>query len=408
MSRKWLEKEAPGWVKQEIINEAQANKLLALYDERKHAAGLLPILGSILVTLGLLTFVAANWQYISPGMRLAFLVIVMTGFYAGGEWLQRRGAEKLGIALTGIGVASFGGALLLIYQTFHIMDYHVTAFLLWGIAAIVCAFVYRSGFLYVMAAVIVNAAQMYSLTSFNSFSIPVFAATLIGLGAYWWFHRKAWQAWLLGIAFLLQMLMLVIEREWHIVWFLAPALLLYAAADWLRDRQTAYPLQSSVLTAFFVFAALQLMIGGDMNHLQFKANELVELLSFMAVVLAALVISLTAKWRQQRKFSFSEWILLLPWFLLPVGAEVVSLLALCLFSLYLLADGYALHWRFKINLGTGLFLFAVLLAYTRLAWRFMDKSLFFLIGGILLLLLSWLLHRRRQRALQSEGGEQNA
>jgi LPXTG-motif cell wall-anchored protein len=36
-------------------------------------------------------------------------------------------------------------------------------------------------------------------------------------------------------------------------------------------------------------------------------------------------------------------------------------------------------------------------AYIKLTWNFMDKSLFFIIGGILLLGLSWLLNRRRNK-----------
>jgi uncharacterized membrane protein len=46
-----------------------------------------------------------------------------------------------------------------------------------------------------------------------------------------------------------------------------------------------------------------------------------------------------------------------------------------------------------------LFVAATAVAYFKLTWGFMDKSLFFLIGGILLLALSWYLRRRNAQVL---------
>jgi LPXTG-motif cell wall-anchored protein len=40
-----------------------------------------------------------------------------------------------------------------------------------------------------------------------------------------------------------------------------------------------------------------------------------------------------------------------------------------------------------------------MVAYFKLTWAFLDKSLFFLIGGVLLLSLSWYLRRRNAQRL---------
>ena len=61
--------------------------------------------------------------------------------------------------------------------------------------------------------------------------------------------------------------------------------------------------------------------------------------------------------------------------------------------------GYREQWRIKVNAGTLLFILATTAAYFRLTWAFLDKSLFFLLGGALLLSLSWWLRRQGQRAL---------
>jgi uncharacterized membrane protein len=53
----------------------------------------------------------------------------------------------------------------------------------------------------------------------------------------------------------------------------------------------------------------------------------------------------------------------------------------------------------QLTLGTVLFVVATMVAYFKLTWAFLDKSLFFLIGGVLLLTLSWYLRRRNAQRL---------
>ncbi|XEC93953.1 DUF2157 domain-containing protein [Paenibacillus tarimensis] len=408
MSRKWLEREAPRWVDQGIINADQSQRLLALYDEKKHGAGILPILGSILVGLGVLTFIAANWQAIQTGWLMLILFGLMAGFYAGGEWFCRRGDDKLGLALAGIGLAAFGASLFLIVQKFHLVDFQTTSFLLWGAAGVLLTWLYRSKFLFVLAAVILNVAGCYHTISSNDFSASVPVLLLLGLGAYWWLNRDVWLAWVLGASLLLQSMMLIGAQQWNGVWLYIPALGLYALCDWLRDRQTAYPLQGSGLTAIYLFGAFNVMLSNELVEFRFTAGEYSEATAFALATACLFILSVAGKYRSGKLKTVFEWILLLPWFFVPEGDDLLYLLALCFFSLYVLWQGYAEQCRFKVNLGTVLFLFAILLAYTRLAWAFMDKSLFFLSGGCILLLLSWYLNRRRRKFLVENGGNPHA
>ncbi|MNL89126.1 hypothetical protein D3C87_2192590 [compost metagenome] len=49
-----------------------------------------------------------------------------------------------------------------------------------------------------------------------------------------------------------------------------------------------------------------------------------------------------------------------------------------------------------------------MVAYGKLTWDFMDKSLFFIIGGLLLLVLSWFLNRRNKKFLaEAKGGNRH-
>ena len=53
----------------------------------------------------------------------------------------------------------------------------------------------------------------------------------------------------------------------------------------------------------------------------------------------------------------------------------------------------------QLTIGAVLFVAATMVAYFKLTWAFLDKSLFFLLGGVLLLGLSWYLRRRNAQVL---------
>jgi uncharacterized membrane protein len=78
------------------------------------------------------------------------------------------------------------------------------------------------------------------------------------------------------------------------------------------------------------------------------------------------------------------------------------LIAVFGFSLLLLLRGYDVESRMRVNLGTFLFLLSCFFAYAKLTWGFLDRSLFFLVGGLLLFGLSWFLNQRRKRWLAQQ------
>jgi uncharacterized membrane protein len=407
MSHKWLKKEAPVWVHKEIITQQQADKLLALYKGEKPAVGILPLLGSLLVGLGILSFVAANWQAIPHLARFAVIVLAMLGFYAAGEHFMRRGDDRLGLGLIAVGLISFGAGIFLIAQMFQMTASNAGSFVIWGSAGVLLTHIYRSRFLFLLSAAILNVGQFYSLSNFGTFSFVAFLVLMIGLGYYWWRNRSAWLAWLLGLSAMLQSAFLIAEFDLNGSLYMIPVMILYVLGDWIRTRDTAYPLQNSALTAAFVTCCVAVMVQDDGRLFGFTVLERTQSIVFVIVTAALLALSAIAKKQQGRLTSGFEWLLLLPYFYTAEAASFLYLLALCFFSLCVLWRGYAEETRFKVNLGTVLFLFSVLLAYVKLAWGFMDKSLFFLVGGILLLGLSWYLNRRRRRFLAEEGAERH-
>lgn len=399
MSRKWLEREGPRWVEQQIVTREQYGNILRLYDEKKHAIGILPVLGSILVGLGILSYIAANWQDITPWLRLLIVIVTMTGFYATGDRLLNRGHEKLGIAIIGIGLISFGAGIVLIGQLFHLVAYDATSFIIWGSAGILLTYLYRSRYLFLISLIILNVAQIYSVSSFQLFNWVAFLIMTVGLGYYVLKRPNALLTWFLGIGILLNVLLLLIVEEWKLLWFLLPAMALYAAGDWLRERDQLSAVQSAPLTAAYLISLFLVLFARDEFNSTWMQDHIRPGASiYIPILLVLFAISAYGKWQRKRETSAVEWLLFLPLVYLPTSIlDVVLLVALFLFSLYVLWRGYAEEWRMKINIGTLLFLFTTMVAYVKLTWDFMDKSLFFILGGVMLLVLSWLLNRRKKQ-----------
>lgn len=409
MSRKWVEREAPRWVDQGIVTREQADRILGLYEDKKHAIGLLPILGSVLVGLGILSFIAANWQDIPQLLRLALLALVMCGFYAGGEMATRRRGQKLGIALVGLGVISFGAGIILIGQMFHLVAYNAGSFILWAAAGALAAYLYRSRYLYLLALLLFDAAQVYSVTSFGGFSYTAFVLMVAALGYYGWKFRSDVIVWCFSLSVTAHALMWVLAEEYKFMWMFIPALALYLLGDWLKERRGAYALQAAPLAAAFLFGVFMVLVGGEWNYPSLHERLTPEPLAYLGALAALFAASLAGKYVRGQLSTAYEWVLFVPFFYLNAGVYVMYLLSLFFFSLYVLWRGYAESWRFKINFGTVLFICSTLVAYSKLTWDFMDKSLFFIIGGVLLIGLSWFLNRKNKQVLHNaEEGNRNA
>ncbi|MFK7696276.1 DUF2157 domain-containing protein [Paenibacillus sp. HJGM_3] len=402
MSKKWLEHEGARWVERQIVTKEQYNQILSLYDDKKHAVGILPILGSVLVGLGILSFIAANWQDISQMLRLVIILAVMSGFYAAGDRLLKRGHEKLGIALIGIGLIAFGGGIVLVGQMFHMVAYDVKSFLVWGTAGILTTYLYRSRYLFLISLLILNIAQLYSASSFHDFNWIALMLTVVGLGWYAYRWANSLLTWLLGLSILLHAIVLLAVEDGKLLWFYLIAMAMYSAGDWLRDRSQLSAVQSAPLTGAYLMGLFLVLFARLDSEAAWMDDHLLPSASvYFPILLVLLAVSAYGKWRRKREGSALEWLLFLPLAYLPGSAvEVTLLIALFLFSLYVLWRGYAEEWRMKINIGTLLFLFTTMVAYTKLTWGFMDKSLFFLIGGGMLLTLSWLLNRRKKQVLE--------
>jgi uncharacterized membrane protein len=91
-------------------------------------------LGALLVGAGLLLFVEANWDEISPNARFALVVSLVASLHVCAALARDRFAA-LGTAVHAVGTAALGAGIFLSAQIFHLAEHWPGGFLLWAIGA---------------------------------------------------------------------------------------------------------------------------------------------------------------------------------------------------------------------------------------------------------------------------------
>ncbi|MGI4741808.1 MAG: DUF2157 domain-containing protein [Janthinobacterium lividum] len=399
MSRKFLETESPAWVAEGLITEAQRGLLLARYPpESVQAVGLLPLLGSILVGLSALSVVAANWQSLPTGLRLGLLLGTLLAAYASGEYFLRRGNRRLGHGLLGLGLVAFGASIILTSQLYQLVGYDASGLLAWVVAGVLLSFLYDSQALVLLPVVIGVAVQTYCTQALGTFSYATAGLVALGCGYRWWRRPDALAAPVLAIGLLWQVALWVALAHAKITWFFIPAMLIYAVGDWHPNRTAGRTLQGPSLVAAYLFA-LGLALFGETD--QYAGLLRPPALAYLGALAAVLAISVAGKRTRGQLASLPDWLLLLPGFYLPGGLPlaIATLVVLYTHAGSVLARAHRSGEAEQLTLGTVLFVVATMVAYFKLTWAFLDKSLFFLIGGVLLLSLSWYLRRRNAQRL---------
>jgi uncharacterized membrane protein len=146
-----LSRESEAWVADGIVTAEQAAAVRSRYadvreERRGSATTALAVIGAIAVGFGVIGFVAANWEEMSHGVRLALLTAVVAGSYAAGFHLRDRTGSRprVGEALYLLGVLLFGASLFLVGQMYNVEAHDPFALLLWAGGAIATAVVVRS------------------------------------------------------------------------------------------------------------------------------------------------------------------------------------------------------------------------------------------------------------------------
>jgi uncharacterized membrane protein len=119
--------------------QEQISQHFSLREDENRLLMVFSVVGALLGICGIALLIAANWQQIPRGIKIATGLMLMLGAHAGGWQLrERKDYEKTGDALHFLGSGLFLANIALIGQIYHISTRPPNAILLWwvGIAAL--------------------------------------------------------------------------------------------------------------------------------------------------------------------------------------------------------------------------------------------------------------------------------
>ncbi|HKV82889.1 MAG TPA: DUF2157 domain-containing protein [Candidatus Sulfotelmatobacter sp.] len=156
-----LDQQLQRWTEAGVLDSLAAGRIRAFEAAREGPAMRWPVVlaiafGSIMVAAGVLLFVAAHWDELSPTQRFLLVVVVMVGFHlAGGAVMPR--LRPLGMALHAIGTVALGGGIFLSGQIFNLQEHWPGGILLWAIGAVLTWLVLRDWLQATLSALLVPA-----------------------------------------------------------------------------------------------------------------------------------------------------------------------------------------------------------------------------------------------------------
>jgi uncharacterized membrane protein len=142
-----IEKQLQRWVEAQLIDAPAASRILEY--ERESGKGRLrwPAIlcvgfGALMLCAGILLFVAAHWDNISPTQRFSLVLGMVAVFHLAAGLLGEK-VHAIGVALHVAGTASLGAGIYLAGQIFNLEEHWPGGIMLWALGAVLAWLVLR-------------------------------------------------------------------------------------------------------------------------------------------------------------------------------------------------------------------------------------------------------------------------
>jgi hypothetical protein len=136
-----IEKKVERWLTAGIIDTAAAERIHKFEAEHstrerhRWPVHIALVLGGLLVCAGILLFVAAHWEELSPSWRFT-LVLLLVGFFPMVGALTAERFRALSLTFHAIGTICVGAGIFLAAQIFNLQEHWPNAILMWAIGAL--------------------------------------------------------------------------------------------------------------------------------------------------------------------------------------------------------------------------------------------------------------------------------
>ena len=392
-----LTQEMESWLREGLITPEQREKILARYRflteaEAKATPGRLittiSILGAILVGVGVILFIAANWSEVPRWGKLSLIFGAMITAYGLGYWMryEKEDYPKVGAALIFLGTLIFGAGIFLIAQIYHITVHYPNGPLLWGLGVLPLAYLLR--FKTVLSLAILDVllwlgmeASFHITGGVSGYGSPLVFVTLFLLA---------------GLA----------------LWGLG---LMHRARNALRPLSPPYVVIGALVSFSAGFVFTFDVFRGNFGSAGLIVFYLGAVFLFLVSVISVVVSPVKERgWLAETGGISSVMALCLGLALLyrglPGGERYVTAVnAMTLASNIVFAAaiigvivlGYMKRYTPYINIGLLFFVLDVIARYFDFFWKLLPRSVFFIAGGLILLSGGVFLEKKRRKVLAS-------
>jgi uncharacterized membrane protein len=367
-------------------------------------------------------YFAANWPKLGAGVKAGLVFTAVLAAYGSGYYLQyvKGTYPRIGHALIFLGALFYGAGIWLIAQIFHLSG-DAGGYLLWGLGALPVAWLVRSRPVLYLSGVTLTLWTIIAQQMNRDWNLlyPVLMVALIVPLARKLKDGLAEAGTLLGLfAWIGINLGLISLRGDAAMLLVAQAAVLFGAATFLEGlagRSPAAP-YTGVGAALSLFGLYLLTFDFHANAIPSIFGVGTAAVATGALLLGAALLAGFAYWRQGAKerlglVSALGLLALLtlasPW--LGTTSRLIGF-NLLLFGMEvgLIAYGIARRSGLLVNLSLVAFVIHLITRYFDLFFQALDKSLFFVLGGLLLIGGGLLLERNRRRWMEDWGGDDRA
>ncbi len=327
----FLEHILSGQVKREKLTQDQMEGIMNDYEKSEGLSFVRIILsiGAILIGLGILSFIASNWALMSNVIKL-IIIIVFLGSAIFAAYQTEKSYPKTSKALLYLSVLIYGAGIFLIGQMFHLGGSLSDAFLLWSAGTVAASFIQSDRVLAVAAHFL---AFVFVLTGFEQNLILVGSiAVVVFYGMNRYFNHLSLITFF-NNAYALLFLIYLLNRV---------------------DLPGVY------------IAGIYFLIGLGMFYIKHSLNtQIFKLQGSLIIGISGLILTMQSIWEEVMSIE---------------NAQVIAIAFGICFIIYLLS---LVKKQLLIPL---IFTCGVIMRYYfDVLYDFLPKSLFFIIGGMILL-----------------------
>lgn len=343
-----LEETLEASVQASQLTQDQKNAVLAGVEIREtlNFIRVLVTIGGILIGLGFLTFIATNWDLFNRWVKLAIILGSLSASLAASYFTLEKN-KLTSVALLYVSVLIYGAGIFLLEQIFYVSFDVNTGFLVWTVGALLLSGIHKDVILYVFANLL---GAIYVLSSFEDLIIIQLVVVLIVF-------------YLTNRAFDYRRLLT------FILGLLAIASIVYPFA--YLESDAIY-----VVAALFVIGNAAYYTASFVERFDFS-SEMVRLLGLLTLGISGFILTFPGIYNDTRWLG---------------NGTLISVIFAIGFVLYLL---YLTSKRMVTPL---LAVAAVILRYYfDTFYDSIDRSLFFVLGGVLILGFGYYIETFRRR-----------